>query len=98
MFIAINDVIQIDNLQGLEYIVACCIAMRLIYWDSERLIYLAGYTLRRNIKAESAYIGLLQAATQILTLDECDALNVLPLTKQITKNSILCIFESIGMM
>lgn len=61
-----------DYRPSLEYIVACCIAMRLIYWDSERLIYLAGYTLRKNIKAESAYIGLLQAATQILTLDECD--------------------------
>lgn len=60
-----------DYLPSLEFIIACCIAMSLLPWESDKLIELAGYKLRTNLKRERGYIALIHVFYQY-SLDECD--------------------------
>lgn len=71
---------------SLVFIVACCIAMSLLPWESDKLIELAGYKLRSNLRAERGYIALIHVFYQC-TIAECDELcelwGILPLSSVI---------------
>lgn len=60
-----------DYLPSLEFIIACCIAMSLLPWESDKLIDLAGYKLRTNLKIERGYIALIHVFYQC-SIDECN--------------------------
>lgn len=58
---------------SLVFVVVCCIAMSLLPWESDKLIELAGYKLRSNLRAERGYIALIHVFYQC-TITECDEL------------------------
>jgi len=49
-----------DYHASLDYVVMCCLAMKLHYSESNALLYAGGYLLRGTIKKERAYQVLLQ--------------------------------------
>lgn len=56
----------------LEYIIACCVAMKLLPWESDYLLYLAGYTLRLTSKKERGYITLIHVFFKEGSIATCD--------------------------
>lgn len=75
---------------SLEYIVACCVALGLLPWECDTLLYLAGYTLRLGNKAERAYITIIHVFAVDCSLIECDEIldqmGVTKLSDVISKN------------
>lgn len=75
---------------SLEYIVACCVALGLLPWECDTLLYLAGYTLRLVNKAERAYITIVHVFAVECSLMECDEIleqmGVTKLSDVISKN------------
>lgn len=50
---------------SLDYVVICCLAMKLHFSESNALLYLGGYLLRDTVKKERAYKVLLQTFYEI---------------------------------
>jgi len=65
---------EINYKPSLEYVIMCCIAMRLCPPESLFLLQLAGYTLRYNNKKEKLYSILISHYYVIGTIDSCDRL------------------------
>lgn len=61
-----------DYNPSLVYIVACCVAMGLLPWESETLIRLAGHNLRLGYKVERAYTAIIYKYAVDCSLEQCD--------------------------
>ncbi len=57
---------------SVEYLLACCIVMKLPPWDSDKLFELAGIALRINNKKERCYIVLLHVFFKEGSIGVCD--------------------------
>lgn len=57
---------------SIEYLLACCIVMKLPPWDSDMLFELAGIVLRPNNKKERCYIALLHVFFKEGSISVCD--------------------------
>jgi hypothetical protein len=58
---------------SIEYLIACCIVMKLLPWESDLLFELAGIVLRTNNKTERCYIVLLHMFFKEGSVEVCDA-------------------------
>lgn len=61
-----------DYKPSVEYLLACCIVMKLPPWDSDMLFKLAGIVLRPNNKKERCYIALLHVFFKEGSIRVCD--------------------------
>lgn len=72
---------------SIEYLLACCMVMRLPPWDSDKLFELAGIVLRPNNKKERCYIALLHVFFKEGSIRVCD--EVLTMMGMPTLSSII---------
>lgn len=76
-----------DYKPSIEYLLACCIVMKLPPWDSDTLFKLAGIALRINDKKERCYIALLHVFFKEGSIKVCD--EVLTIMQLPTLSSII---------
>ncbi len=55
-----------------EYIIICCVVMKLYPWESDMLLYLAGHQLRRNVIKDKIYIACIHVLYIEGSIELCD--------------------------